>query len=111
MLRTVLRSFVVPALERAVKTFAQTLLALFLADATFSILQVDWQKSLATAGGAAVLSLLTSVVSARFGQPGSPSLVADPNAAKPVDPIVAKADSDAAKERLAGEHRRYGRGR
>lgn len=47
--------------ERAGKTFAQALLAVFVAGA--SIASISWSTALVTAGTAALASLLTSVVS------------------------------------------------
>lgn len=55
--------FLTAALERAVKTFAQTLAAA-LAVGGLDLLSVPWGAALSTAGLAALLSLLTSVVSA-----------------------------------------------
>jgi len=60
------------AFERAVKTFAQTLASLIVADAA-SLLTADWVTYLSVSGMAAVVSLLTSVGSgAATG--GGPSL-------------------------------------
>lgn len=50
--------------ERAVKTFAQTLLALIGAAATTSIIAFNWPALLGVAVTSALVSLLTSVVSA-----------------------------------------------
>lgn len=52
------------AAERAIKTFAQTLAALLSATAT-PLLAFDWPVLLGVAATAALLSLLTSVGSAR----------------------------------------------
>lgn len=53
------------AAERAIKTIAQTLLALWLVgDVAFNALSVDWKEALGIAVGAAILSVLTSIVSA-----------------------------------------------
>lgn len=57
--------------DRAVKSFAQQLLVLWGADAGLDILHVDWATALGLAGGAAVLSLLTSIVSAPMGDRGT----------------------------------------
>ena len=62
------------AIERAVKTFAQSLLAIFSATGV-GLLTVPWAASLSTAGIAAVLSVLTSIASAPVGEPNSPSLL------------------------------------
>lgn len=58
--------------ERAVKTFAQSLVAAIGTDAT-GLLDVNWQAALSIAGLAAVLSVLTSIASAGTGRKG-PSL-------------------------------------
>lgn len=64
--------------ERAGKSAAQALLGLWAGDAVFSAWDADWVKAGGVALGAAVLSLLTSIVSANLaGTPGSPSLVKD----------------------------------
>ena len=71
-------AFWLAAGERALKTFAQTLVVLFGAGAT--VLTLDWQQALALSGTAALVSVLTSIVSLTVGPDGSPSLVPDPNA-------------------------------
>jgi len=60
--------------ERAVKTFCQTLVALFWAGG-IGILNAPWTMALSTAGMAAVLSVLSSVGSTRVGTPDDPSAV------------------------------------
>jgi hypothetical protein len=60
------------AAERAVKTFAQSLAALLVADGT-DVLSTDWGARLSVAAMAAVVSVLTSVGSAQVGDDG-PSL-------------------------------------
>ena len=65
--------FWIAAGERAVKTFAQALVAVFAAGVT--ILDVDWQQTVAIAATAAVVSLLTSIASVRLGPFEGPSLV------------------------------------
>ncbi len=61
-------------LERALKTFAQTLAAILGAGAT-DLLSVGWIQALSVAGLAALLSVLTSIGSAPLGDPATPSLV------------------------------------
>jgi hypothetical protein len=58
--------------ERAIKTFAQALVAVFAAGIT--ILDIYWMQSLAIAGTAALLSVLTSVASNNVGSYYGPSL-------------------------------------
>lgn len=52
------------AFERFVKTFAQALLALFLVAPNTPLLAFDWPSALGLAGTAAVISFLTSLISA-----------------------------------------------
>jgi hypothetical protein len=61
-------------LERALKTFAQALAATLVAGAT-SLLDVGWMQALSVAGFAALLSVLSSIGSAPWGDPKTPSLV------------------------------------
>lgn len=61
--------------ERAVKSFAQSLLAV-LGVAGLSVLDVNWQTALGTAGLTALLSVLASIGSSKVGGPG-PSLGAE----------------------------------
>jgi hypothetical protein len=75
------RFWIASTLERAIKTFAQALVAVFAAGVT--ILDIDWGQSLAVAGTAAVLSILTSVASLRLGRFDGPSL-ADEAVVEPV---------------------------
>ena len=64
--------FVKASGERALKTFAQALVAVFAAGVT--ILDIDWIQSVAIAGTAALLSVLTSVASNNVGSYYGPSL-------------------------------------
>jgi hypothetical protein len=61
------------AIERSVKTFAQTLAAVLGAGAV-DVLAVDWQSALAVSGGAALVSVLTSLGSEKFGNGGTASV-------------------------------------
>lgn len=63
------------ASERAGKSFAQALLLLWAADGAFNVLTIDVPAAFGVAAGAAVLSLLTSVVSAPAADRGTASLV------------------------------------
>lgn len=69
------RSYWVAVAERALKTFAQALLACFVAGKT--VLSIDWGQSLAVAGTAALLSVLSSMVSTRLGVFDGPSLTSE----------------------------------
>jgi hypothetical protein len=61
--------------ERALKTAAQALLSLWLVGDVFNVLDVAWGPAFGVAAGAAVVSLLTSIVSAPVGDKGTASLV------------------------------------
>ena len=69
------KHFWLAAAERAIKTFAQALVALFVAGVT--VLTIAWQQGLAVAGTAALVSLLTSVASLRVGPFEGPSLAGE----------------------------------
>ncbi len=69
------KSFWLGLADRAVKSFAQALLLLWGADAGFNVLHVNVGSALGVAAGAAVLSILTSLVSAPLGDVGSTSIV------------------------------------
>lgn len=62
------------ALERAIKTFAQAEIALMSGDG-LGLLDVDWGTAASVGGLAALLSLLTSVVSLGVGPENSASMV------------------------------------
>jgi hypothetical protein len=66
------------ASERAVRTFAQALLAILGAGAV-NIMTVDWVQALSVAVGAAILSVLTSLASSNVGTKGTPSFLAEAN--------------------------------
>lgn len=71
------KAFLKGAAERALKTFAQALVAYLTAGAT-GIVDVDWGRAASIAGLATVLSVLTSIISSGLSSPaGSPSLVMD----------------------------------
>jgi len=69
-------SFWKQAVERAIKTAAQAALAFFVIGQT-DLMSLDWQIVASGAGVAAVASILTSLASAPFGPPESPSLVGE----------------------------------
>jgi hypothetical protein len=60
--------------ERAVKTFAQTFVALA-GVSQMDWLSLDWAQLAATSGIAAGLSVLTSIASDKIGPTDSPSIV------------------------------------
>ena len=67
-------SFWVQTAERAVKTVAQTAAALIGA-AAFDLLAYDWAPLVSVSLGAGLVSVLTSVASAKALSTDSPSLV------------------------------------
>ncbi|GFK19259.1 holin [Corynebacterium glutamicum] len=67
------RQFWEDTAERAIKTFAQALLGVFVAGVT--IMSVSWVDALAVGATAALVSVLTSVASAGSGDHESASLV------------------------------------
>lgn len=97
-------SFWKAAAERAVKTLAQTLIALLAVNQT-TILSVDWTQAAAVAATATMLSILSSIVSSGIGNTGPslaneavvPSLV-DHAPVEVVDPAVVDAPVDPASE-------------
>lgn len=63
------------AAERAVKSAAQALVGVWAVDGVFNLWSVEPGQAAGIAAGAAVLSLLTSLVSLPFGEPNSASAV------------------------------------
>lgn len=70
------RSFAKNTLLRAALTLVQTLGGVAAAAKPFNVIDFHWPMALATAGVAALASVLTSLASAKPGQPDSPSLIA-----------------------------------
>lgn len=68
------KTFLRQLVERAIKTFAQTLVALAGAS-QMDWLNLDWQHLTATAAIAAGLSVLTSIASDKIGPADTPSTV------------------------------------
>lgn len=90
------RAFWIATAERAIKTFAQTLAALLVADGT-GLIDASWGPQLSVAGMALVVSVLTSIASSGAGAPG-PSLANErvPGRHARILPLEAQADADAA---------------
>ena len=86
--------FWVAAAERAIKTFAQTLVAL-MGTEMLGVHEFEWGMSLSAAGFAGLLSLVTSLASANFGANPGPSLVDESTHPETVvvEPVLAEADS------------------
>ena len=84
------RAFLVPAAERTARAFAFSLASTLGMAGVLDLREVRWGQALSIAAGAALLSALTSIVAGTgvVGPKGSPSLVADPNAA-PAAPAAA----------------------
>lgn len=74
-------AFVKDLTERAVKTAAQTAVTVLGAD-QLNVLHVDWETVLGLSGGAALLSVLTSLASLGVGTSGTAS------ATKAVEPTA-----------------------
>lgn len=70
------KSFWKDLTERAIKTFAQTLLAVLAVGVP--VWEMEWVSALGIAAGATVLSVLTSVASAGAGNHDTASLVTTP---------------------------------
>lgn len=70
------KQFWIDASERALKTFAQTFLAMVASVSVFDAFTADWLTLFGVSLGAAFLSYLTSIVSAEIGDHGTASLVA-----------------------------------
>jgi hypothetical protein len=69
------KEFLVAALIRAVRTFAQTFASMIAVGAAFS--EVDWLRALSVSGVAFVLSILTSLAT------GLPEVKAEPQTEPP----------------------------
>lgn len=65
--------FWIAASERAIKTFAQTLVAL-IGTGAVGVMDIDWLQMLGISATATILSILSSVASANFGANPGPSL-------------------------------------
>ena len=66
-------SFWRDAVERAIKTAAQSAILVFGAD-QLDVFAADWGDAFGFAAGGAVLSLLTSIASRRIGEPDTASV-------------------------------------
>lgn len=72
---TGLKQFAADTCERAVKTVAQTAVALLGAGAV-NVLDLDWVTLASVSAGAGLVSVLTSIASRPVGSGGTASLVA-----------------------------------
>jgi len=69
------KTFWTQTIERAVKSAVQMALLMTAGAEGFELFTLDPARLAAGALGAAILSILTSIASAPFGNPASPSLV------------------------------------
>lgn len=70
------KQFLIDASERAIKTLAQTFLALVAGAEVFNAFTADWSQIVGVSVGAAILSYATSIVSKNIGSDkDSPSLL------------------------------------
>jgi hypothetical protein len=69
-----MKQFWLDATERAIKSFAQGVLTVFIVGGAFNAFHADWGNALGVGLGAAVLSYLTSLLSFKFGNSGTASL-------------------------------------
>lgn len=67
------KNYIKDLLERAIKTFAQTLVADVTVGQGFE--DINWLRALSIAGVAALISVLTSIASRPFGSEGTASMV------------------------------------
>jgi hypothetical protein len=67
-------SFWLDTLERAIKTAAQTMLALVGVNVT-DVASLNWQEMAITTAVSTGLSVLTSIVSSGIGEPGTASVM------------------------------------
>ena len=79
------KAFWIDAGERAVRTFAQALVAVLVAGFVFTD-AAAWGEALLSAAVAALVSLLTSVAASGVGDAESPSLLPTAQQPEPVDP-------------------------
>lgn len=70
------KAFWLAVAERALRTVAQVLITLWVGAGPLNVLDIDWVQAFGVAAGAAVLSVLMSLVPG--GPTGSPSWVPDP---------------------------------
>ena len=71
------KEWIIAALIRAVRTFAQTIVSMIAVGAAFS--EIDWLRALSVSGVAFVLSILTSLAT------GLPEVKKEPETIKPPD--------------------------
>lgn len=69
-----MKTFFIDMAERAIKTFAQTLLG-FVAVQGAAFADIDWATALSVSGVATLASLLTSVASYKVGDKGTCSVI------------------------------------
>lgn len=80
------RDFFLDLLERAIKTFVQSLLATLTVQGVSDLLAVNWGQAASIAGLATLVSVLTSLLSIKLGNGGTASAT---------DAVVSSAYADA----------------
>lgn len=80
--------FWIAAGERAIKTFAQALVAL-IGTTAVSVVELDWAQMLGVSATAAIVSVLTSIASNNLGRNYGPSLTDE--TVEP-DPIIVEVE-------------------
>lgn len=71
------KTFWADAVERSIKTIAQTMVALLTASGILGLLNIEWVGLLSVSGLAGLISLLTSIASSGKGDSNSASLVVE----------------------------------
>lgn len=73
------KQFWLDAFERAARTFAQTVLAVyFVGDVALSAFNIEWDELAGIGLGGALFSVLTSIASVNVGEKGSASVLSSP---------------------------------
>lgn len=79
-----MKQFAIDLAERAVKTFAQALVAVLTVQGISGVLDVDWGRALSVAALAALVSVLSSLASLKLGNSGTASAT---TAVEPAPPL------------------------
>ena len=69
------KHFWLDTLERAIKTIAQVFLAVVVEEQFFNAFELDWGQMAGIAFGAGLVSVATSIISSRFGDHESASII------------------------------------
>lgn len=93
------KEWFVAALSRAIRTFAQTALSMLTVGMAFS--DVDWIKLLSISGVAAIISILTSIVTGLPETDTQGSIIVDTNADAESALVGFKLDGNVTPEKMA----------